>query len=122
MEKIEEFKSFVKTKPELISYVRNGEMTWQKFYELWFLYGPDSEEWNRYSNKDVKSSTKSNFSLSDLFNNLKKVDMDSVRTNIAGIQKAIGLVQEIISKDTKLDNAGTKDTYKPRPIYRRFED
>ena len=36
--KQEEFKNFVRTKPELIKYVQNGKMTWQKFYDL---YGTD---------------------------------------------------------------------------------
>ena len=29
--KHDEFKNFVKTKPELIKYVQSGEMTWQNF-------------------------------------------------------------------------------------------
>lgn len=32
----EEFKLFVKSHPELIRYVKNGEMTWQKFYETYY--------------------------------------------------------------------------------------
>ena len=40
--KQEEFKNFVRTKPELIKYVQNGKMTWQKFYELYDLYGTDN--------------------------------------------------------------------------------
>lgn len=120
MEKIEEFKSFVKTKPELISYVRNNEMSWQKFYELWYLYGPDNDEWNKYKGVSVK--TNSNSGVNDFLNSLKKVDMGNIRNNIAGIQKAISLVQEIIGKDSKTDNINPKDGYKPRPIYKRFED
>ena len=33
----EEFKGFVQKNPKLIEYVRNNEMTWQKFYELYDL-------------------------------------------------------------------------------------
>ena len=36
--KKDDFKNFVRTKPELIKYVKNGEMTWQKFYEIYDLY------------------------------------------------------------------------------------
>lgn len=46
--KQEEFKNFVRTKPELIKYVQNGKMTWQKFYELYDLYGTDESVWNKY--------------------------------------------------------------------------
>lgn len=122
MNKIEEFKSFVKTKPVLITYVRNGKMTWQQFYELWYLYGPNHEEWNKYGTIEEKETTKQEgFSLADVFNTLKRVDMDSVRKNISGIQKAIGLIQDITSKGDS-SKVETKEPYKPRPIYRRFED
>lgn len=122
MKKIEEFKSFVKTKPSLISYVRKGDMTWQKFYELWYLYGPNHEEWNKYGGVEEKSTTKQEaFGLVDIFNIVKKVDMDSVRKSISGIQKAIGLIQDMTSKSDS-PKVDTKEPYNPRPIYRRFED
>jgi len=126
MKKVEEFKLFVKTKPSLISYVRNGTMTWQKFYELWYLYGPDHEEWNKYNNSGEKSTSKQeNFGLTDIFNMIKKIDMNSIRNNISGIQKAIGLIQEITNKGDStdsVDNINIKEPYNPRPIFRRFED
>ena len=52
--KNEEFKRFVRTKPELIKYVQSGEMTWQKFYEMWSLYGNDDKVWEKYKVKDNK--------------------------------------------------------------------
>ena len=42
MEK-EKFKSYVKLHPELITFVKNNEMSWQKFYELYSLYGEDEK-------------------------------------------------------------------------------
>ena len=44
----EEFKLFVKKRPELINYVNNGKMTWQKFYEQWYLYGEVEAVWSKY--------------------------------------------------------------------------
>ena len=38
MGKVEEFKNFVRDNPILISYIKSGEMTWQKFYELYDIY------------------------------------------------------------------------------------
>jgi hypothetical protein len=122
--KIDEFKVFVRTKPELISYVKNGDMTWQKFYELWDLYGANHDTWTKYSKVDeAKSATKAaeTFGLTELFNMFKKVDMKSIQNNITGIQKAITLIQEMGIKGGS-DRESTNDTYKPRPIYRRFED
>ena len=43
----ESFKNFIRTKPELVEYVTNGEMTWQKFYELYDIYGEDNNIWDK---------------------------------------------------------------------------
>ena len=55
----EEFKLFVKSHPELIRYVKNGEMTWQKFYETYSLYGKENDVWNKYfnNNEEIKENT-----------------------------------------------------------------
>ena len=34
MDKIVEFKDFVKQHPKLINFVKKGDMSWQKFYEM----------------------------------------------------------------------------------------
>ena len=55
----EEFKNFVRKKPELIKYVNNGSMTWQKFYETYSLYGKENDVWNKYfnNNEEIKENT-----------------------------------------------------------------
>ena len=112
MNNLEEFKSFVRENPNLNSYVTNGSMTWQKFYEMYDMYGSDSEVWNDYKNKDKKSP-----SLSDIVSLAKNVDVDKLQDGISSLQKAIGLFSDlIISKDTKTSG------YQPRAIYKRFDD
>ena len=54
MDNIDEFKSFVKKHPNLNSYVTDGQMTWQKFYEMYDMYGEDSEVWQSYKTKERK--------------------------------------------------------------------
>ena len=44
----ESFKEFVKKNPRLIKYVKNNEMTWQKFYEIYDIYGEDKNAWSEY--------------------------------------------------------------------------
>ena len=53
----EDFKAFVRTKPELANYVTSGDMTWQKFYELYDIYGEDNTIWDKYTTK-TKTPTK----------------------------------------------------------------
>lgn len=51
----ETFKEFIRKKPELAEYVNNGTMTWQKFYELYDIYGEDNNIWKQYKPKqDIK--------------------------------------------------------------------
>ena len=112
----EEFKSFVKSKPELINYINDGTMTWQKFYELWSLYGSDDKIWNNYIKKD---NLIGDFNLSSIINSIKNIDMDSVKKGVTNIQKVIEIIQGFTTKDT-LSNV--KEGYEPRQLFKKFED
>ncbi len=118
MSKKEEFKEFVKTKPELASYVNNGEMTWQKFYEMYDLYGDDRSVWDKFS-KIVTPST--NASLSGLTDLVKNIDLNSIQSHINTAQKALGFIQELTTKNAagKVISKGPTVT---RQINKFFED
>ena len=110
MSKIDDFKSFVRKNSSLIQYVNSGEMSWQKFYELYDLYGEDENVWSKYlSSSDRKES-------SDFINWLKGIDLDSIREGIDSIQRVIGVFQDFNS--SKVNN----DVYQPRPLYKHFDD
>ncbi len=119
----EDFKSFVSKNPKLITYVNNNTMTWQKFYEIYDLYGESNDAWDKYL-KEETTTTKTtsqvgDTSLKEIFNMIKNVDVDSVKKGIDGVQKAVGLLQDIgMNKRTNNFN----NAYNPRPMYRRFED
>ena len=123
------FKSFVRKNPNLITYVRDGSMSWQKFYELYDLYGEDNSIWDSYTNKKIdntstnrtsdNSSSKSNFSLGNILDMAKNIDANRLSDGISSLQKAIGLFGDIISKD---NTSSTNSSYTPRPIYRKFDD
>lgn len=124
MPKIDEFKLFVKKNPKLISFVRNGTMSWQKFYEIYDLYGEENEAWNEYlkeekQEKTVISSAKSTSAFSNLIEMAKNIDTNKLQDGISSIQKAIGLFGDMLIKDKPESNASS---YTPRPIYRRFDD
>ena len=125
---INNFKSFVRKNPNLIAYVRDGSMSWQKFYELYDLYGEDNSIWDSYINKKIDNtstsrtsdnSSKSNFSLGNILDMAKNIDANRLSDGISALQKAIGLFGDIISKDS---TSGTNSSYTPRPIYRKFDD
>ena len=57
---VDSFKMFVRKNPNLIKYVNNNEMTWQKFYEMYDLYGEDNSIWDKYvkeENIDIMHDT-----------------------------------------------------------------
>lgn len=123
MTKIDNFKLFVKNNPNLITYVINNTMSWQKFYELYDLYGEDNNVWNEYLNKDTtvnttKTESKKSNKFSDILDMAKNLDTNKLQDGISSVQKAIGLIGDILVKDKKPDAS----TYNPRPIYRRFDD
>lgn len=105
-----EFKAFVKDNPKLIKYVNNGEMTWQKFYEMYDLYGSDNSVWDKY----LKVSTNTTI---DALSWIKNIDMDMIQSSINSMQRVVGLLQDFTKKDTN-----TQEEYKPRPLYKHFED
>ena len=119
--KQEEFKNFVKTKPELIKYVQNGEMTWQKFYELYDLYGTDESIWNKYILRD-RSGVED--SISKITNMVKNVNVDSIKSHINTAQKAIDFVSDLTKKNPTSNIAEnlTKGPVSPRPLNKFFED
>lgn len=124
MTKVDNFKSFVKKNPNLINYVRDGKMSWQKFYELYDLYGEENNIWQEYLNKEEKREIKQGKTIanSNTFFNLleyvKNLDTNKIQDGITSMQKAISLFGEIMIKD----KGETAKNYTPRPVYRRFDD
>lgn len=119
----EEFKAFVRKKPELIKYVNSGEMTWQKFYEQWSLYGEDEKIWQAYKGNDKGESSKpkeETFNFSSIADMIKKVDMNSVQKGVNSLQKVIELLQGFTTKDAA--SSSVSKGYEPRQLFKKFED
>ena len=113
MDKKQEFKNFVANHPELVTYIKNKENTWQDFYEIYDIYGSDETVWNKYFNNETSTTT----SLGELTNLFKNVNMDNVQKHINNAQKAVSLIQELTSKGTSSVVNKT-----PRPITKFFGD
>ncbi len=120
MGNLTEFKEFVKSNPHLVKYVKSGDMNWQKFYELYDLYGKDNEVWNDYKEKeDIPVSKKpiATLALADIATWFKSMDVDKMQEGINSVQRVIGVLQDLGN-----NNNTTKQEYEPRPIYKHFED
>ncbi len=113
---LNKFKIFVKNKPILVDYVKNGSMSWQDFYNIYELYGENSSVWNKYLESNSNTIT-----LKDLFENIKNIDMTEVQNSINSLQKGIDYLQELINSKDK-ENSVKQSSYEARPLYRYFDD
>lgn len=119
MDNLKEFKDFVKENPNLLHYVSNGEMTWQKFYEMYDMYGASADIWEKYLNvveEKVTEKPISTLAISDLIAWFKELDISKMQEGINSMQRVISVLQDLGNGDT------VTDEYKPRPIYKHFED
>lgn len=116
MSNVDNFKEFVKDNPILINYVKKGEHTWQEFYELYDLYKDDQNIWDKYLKKEERGSNGLN--INNFLDYAKKIDVNKLQDGITSIQKAIDLFGGMLTKND--DSA--ENSYKPRPVYRRFDD
>jgi len=112
MDKKTLFKEFVSKHPELITFIKNKENTWQDFYEIYDIYGDNENAWEKYFNEDTTSS------IGELTSLFKNVNMDNVQKHINNAQKAVNLIQELTKKSVSTDIISKT----PRPITKFFGD
>lgn len=131
----EKFKIFVKSNPQLVSYVTNKKMTWQQFYEIYDLYGEDNDIWNNYreesntsNSSNVNNSTSSNNTSNSNFGALKElvglfkgIDLNTVQKTLTSLEKAVGTFREF-NFSNKDSSRNESQEYNERPMYKYFED
>jgi len=123
MGKIEDFKNFVKKNPRLIRYIKNEEMSWQKFYEIYDLYGEDEKVWEEFLKDNKESNTDNNTNpnyIEDIIKTVKNIDVDKVQDSITSLQKTLSLFGDLFASHDSTNT--TSSNYRPRPLYRKFED
>ena len=123
MDKKDEFKEFIKSKPELVDYVKSKEYTWQDFYEVYDLYGKDESVWEKYREKksDSESDDRKNASITELTNLVKNINIDNVQKYINNAQKAINVISELTAKKPS-SNVVQTVAKTPRVINKFFGD
>ena len=112
METKEKFKDFVKHNPILLKHVKEGKMNWQQFYEIYDLYGEDKVAWKDYLQNNIPKQN--NFDLSNL---IKGLDLDGIQNGVTSLQRVLSLLQDMSNNKTSNQNS-----YRPRPIYKHFDD
>lgn len=109
MDKKELFKKFISNHPEILNYIKNKEMTFQSFFEIYDIYGEDESVWNKYfSNQTTTDDSR----IKELSGILKNINIDSIEHHVNNAQKVIGIIQELTKKTPEIadqiDNPITK--------------
>ena len=99
MAKKEEFKEFVRKNPRLVKYVKEGNSSWQKFYEIYDLYGEDKEAWKDYLPVAAAATATATLGIADFMNWFKSMDLDSIQNGVNSLQRVLGVVQDLSIKD-----------------------
>ncbi|MCH5166435.1 MAG: hypothetical protein J1F35_00950 [Erysipelotrichales bacterium] len=107
MDKKENFKEFISNHPELLNYIKNKEMTFQDFFEIYDIYGEDEATWSKYFKEQGDD-----LRIKELSKVLKNINMDSIEHHVNNAQKVIGIIQELTKKSpdvvSTIDNPITK--------------
>lgn len=117
----ETFKTFARSHPELAGQVMKNNVSWQKLYELYEIYGENNPIWNDYFSKNNLPNYSQNpaATFKDLVSMIKNIDLDSVQKGVNNLQKTIGLLQDIGLGST---TSGAVESFEPKPLYQYFED
>ncbi len=116
--KKEQFKLFVQNHPNLVQYVKNKEMTWQQFYEIYDLYGENNSIWNTFNDNNKSSNSSLMTTIKDFFDLFKGIDLNGVQKALVSLDKAI----EVFKGWNNSGNNSNTNNYEERPKYKYFED
>ena len=122
MNKLEEFKTFVKNNPRLIDKVQSSEYSWQQLYETYDIYGESHPLFsNRPKNEKVLKKEPSQDYINKTISLFKNIDMDKISENLQSLKKVIGAIGEITSlNDTKIDTQTS--SFPKKNNYKRYND
>ena len=113
MDKLEDFKKFIKDKPYLANIVKDGTFSWQTLYETYDLFGPEHEFFLDDSKKESipENEVKDDNSINKLFTQLKKVDTKKISDGLENVKKIVGLIDDFrptLSSTIKLSSSRIK--------------
>ena len=84
MDNIEQFKQFVRTRPDFSRLVHEGAYNWQQLYEMYTMYGENHEIWQQLQKKETSSTI-------DWMNLIKNIDIDTLISGMQGLEKILDL-------------------------------
>ena len=100
MDKLEEFKEFIKDKPFLREKVDKKETTWQSLYETYDLFGKEADVFKEGngSQRNAENASK-NVNSNSLLKMLEGVNLEKISENLEGMKKILGVLGEFTKKE-----------------------
>lgn len=97
-ESVNEFKKFVRERPELMKEVKKQGKSWKDVFDEWVLFGEDHEIWEEeYGIEDVpKKKPKGATELMRIFDFIGNLDTDSVQERLDQLNGALTNIQDLI--------------------------
>ena len=105
---VQKFKQFVRHHPKMTQKVRNGEKTWQQFYEEWYLLGEQDAVWNTYKENPIETKqaaaqtnvideeeSKKDW-MGQMLTFIKNMNVDQMQQHLANVTSVIGSVQQVV--------------------------
>ena len=119
MNKLDEFKNFVKNNSFLIDKVHNNEVTWQKLYETYDIYGPEHELFKNVYSTSNTSTILSKEGINNAINVIKNVDLEKISSGLENVKKVVATIQGI-TKPTVSETSVPE--YIKKSTFRRYND
>lgn len=113
MDKLSEFKAFVKDKPFLQEKVNKKETTWQNLYETYDLFGENADIFKQNSGETRNLTSGGN--TTNLLKMLEGVNLDKISENLEGVKKILGVLGEFTKKEEP--KASRRNFYKSPRSY-----
>lgn len=125
MNKLDEFKAFVKNNPFLLDKIQASEVSWQQLYETYDIYGVSHPLFSnkKETNNNTKKidNNKNNDYVKSAISMFKNIDVDKLSENLQSIKKVIGAISEFTSvNDNKKDES--VPNFSKKNSYRRYND
>lgn len=99
MDKLDEFKEFIKDKPFLRDRVNNRETTWQSLYETYDLFGKDADVFKDDRSNSTDDKGAKNSGPTSILKMLEGVNLDKINENLEGMKKILGVLGEFTKKE-----------------------
>lgn len=125
MNKLDEFKAFVKNNPFLLDKIQASEVSWQQLYETYDIYGVShplfSNKKEANNNTKKTDNNKNNDYVKSAISMFKNIDVDKLSENLQSIKKVIGAISEFTSVNDNKKDEGVPN-FSKKNSYRRYND